>query len=91
MAQSCHVAFAFAREHPDITHHWMDISNYIVIVNIENESKLLALLKKAIELNIVYSIFKEEDLDNQLTAIALAPGDNSRRICSSLPLALKPK
>ena len=36
-----------------------------------------------------YSSFREPDINNQITALAIEPGDKGRRFCSSLPLALK--
>jgi hypothetical protein len=45
----------------------------------------LRLEKKGIR----FSTFREPDFDNELTAIALEPGDKSRRATSSFPLALK--
>jgi len=39
--------------------------------------------------NIKYSVFKEPDIDNQVTAIALEPSDLTRKLCSNIPLALK--
>jgi hypothetical protein len=39
--------------------------------------------------DILYSCFYEPDLDNQLTAIAIEPTDNARKLVSNLPLLLK--
>jgi len=39
--------------------------------------------------NIKYSIFREPDIDNQITAIAIEPSDKTRRLLSNLPLMLK--
>jgi hypothetical protein len=77
------------REYRDITEDWMSISDYIVILNIENEDKLLGLIEQAMQQDIPTSIFREPDIDNQITAIALSPGSPSKKLCSSLPLALK--
>jgi peptidyl-tRNA hydrolase len=89
LSQSCHAALHFMREHRDITEEWMSISDYIVILNIENEKELMQLVDKAKEHDIKVSIFREPDVDDQITAIALEPGIKSKKLCSNLPLALK--
>jgi hypothetical protein len=67
----------------------MNISNYICILETDTEASLLELLTQAKNEGIKTSYFIEEDLDNSLTAIALEPGEKSKKICSNLPLALK--
>jgi len=55
----------------------------------ENEAELSELLKRAVELSIPCEGFREPDYNDSLTAIALAPGEKSKRLCSHLKLALK--
>lgn len=89
LAQSCHVSFAFSNEHFDITKNWMNISNYICILSAENEKELIKLIDGCIDSNVKFSIFRESDLDNQITAIAIEPGIKSKKICNQLKLALR--
>lgn len=89
LAQSCHAAFHFSQEHPQITAQWMQSSDYICILSAPNEQELLSLVEKAKRHDIRFSCFREADLDGQMTAVALAPGMLSKKICSNLPLALK--
>ncbi len=89
MAQSCHVAFAFSQEHPIETKIWMEESNYIAILNCKNEEELIELMRSAKDLNIKLSVFKEPDLNNQITAIALEASNDSKLICKKLLSALK--
>jgi hypothetical protein len=91
LAQSCHACFQFAMEHPQLTGEWFRDSNYICILEIDNEQQLLKLYERAIEQNISISRFIEPDFDNSLTAIALEPGTMSKKLCSNLPLALRDK
>lgn len=91
LAQSCHAAFTFSKEHPDISNEWQEISNYIGILVARSEEEFSQILEKATSQNIKFSAFKEPDLDNQITAFALEPGVHSKKICSQLPLALKNK
>ena len=67
----------------------MDVSNYICVLGIENEAALKELIMAAQEQGIKHSIFREDDLDHQLTAIALEAGEKSKKLCSKLKLALR--
>lgn len=87
--QAIHCAFSFATEHNMQTINWMKHSNYLAFLSCANEQELIKLLDMAIAQNIKCSFFREEDLDNQITAIALECCDKSRKLCSSLPKALK--
>lgn len=48
--------------------------------------KLIAKLEKS---NIKYSVFREPDINNQITSITIEPSDKTRRMVSNLPLMLK--
>jgi hypothetical protein len=85
------VAFTFFQEYPDITSKWMLESNYITCCSARDEQHLYYLLTKAQEKGLVHSIFTEPDLGDQLTAICFEPSEDARKLCSSLPLALKGK
>jgi len=87
LAQSCHAAFSFSQEYPDITKQWIHNSNYIVVLEIDNEKSLSDLFHQASELNILASQFREPDLNNSLTAIVLSPGDATKFLCKKLKLA----
>lgn len=89
LAQSCHCAFAFATQHPGITKNWIDISNYICILEASNQEELIDLLSQAEVSRVPTALFREPDYGDSVTAIALAPGTESKRICANLKLALK--
>lgn len=89
LAQSTHAAIQFCFEHSLITSEWYRNSNYIAILAAKDEDELTAFCKRLVKKGIKFSTFREPDLDNELTAIALEPGDKSRRATSSFPLALK--
>lgn len=88
ISQSCHALSQFAFEHKEIYDSWFTTSNYIIILSVNNEKELLDLLGKADYYNIRYSLFREPDLDDTITAIALEPGNKTKKICQNLPLAL---
>jgi hypothetical protein len=89
LAQSCHVCLLFSAEYPEIERIWRETSNYIAILAAKNEEELVKFCERLIKKGIRFSEFREPDFDNELTAIALEPGDKSRRATSSFPLALK--
>ncbi len=91
MAQSVHAAFSFADEHPAVAHAWHRDSQFLVVVNVPDETALLALAQTAIGLGVEVSIWHEPDVDGEATAIALAPVAASKALCSSLPLAGREK
>ena len=73
-------------EHPDSESQWFKKSNYLVLLTIANEKSLSELILKASNKKIKYSIFREPDLNNEITSIALEPGQKSKRLCSNLKL-----
>lgn len=89
MTQSCHAAIQFQKEHPDIQEEWFVKSNYLAILAVEDEEALTRLIEEATRVGIRLSVFREPDIDNAITAIALEPGNRSKRLCSRFPLALK--
>lgn len=89
LAQSCHATFSFSQEYPEETKTWMIESNYIAILNCLNEFELVFLIEKAKEMNIKVSVFREPDIENQITAIALEPGVRTKELCKNLKLALR--
>ena len=83
------MAFSFAQEFPNETKQWMNDSNYICCLSVQNEQELHKIIKKALLNNIRFSIFKEPDIEDQVTAIALEPGQKTKKLCSNLKLALR--
>lgn len=88
-AQACHALREFAAEHPEIEARWFRESNNIVILQIESEERLLALVARAEATGTPYAAFREPDLGNALTALSIGP--SGHRLVSSLPLALRTK
>lgn len=79
----------FTQQYPEITYEWHSKSNYLGLLSAKDEYQLQELIAKANSIGIRYSVFREPDIGNQITAIALAPGPKTKRLCSKLPLALK--
>jgi peptidyl-tRNA hydrolase len=88
-SQLTHAAQQFEKEHFDVQNEWYSKSNHLVLLSCENEESLKQLFLKANIKGIKASAFIEPDMDNQLTAIAFEPGEDTCKLCSSLPLAFK--
>jgi len=84
--QSGHAAIQFQHEHPELAKNWFHNSNYLIFLSVNNEEELKSLIDRAITQNITVSVFREPDINNEITAIALQPCDESRKFTSGLPL-----
>jgi len=87
--QAMHALRQFVHDHSEVDRCWFEQSNYIGLLSVNNENDLYRLIETAEQRNIRFSIFKEPDIGNQITAIALEPCKESKKMCSQLKLALK--
>ena len=87
--QGMHAALDFSVAHPDIVRQWNEISNYLCFLSCPDEPALAQLALTAQMEKIPCVRFREPDLEDELTAIALAPSIVTRQLCSHLPLALR--
>ena len=88
-AQACHTLRQFTEDHPEIDRRWNDESKFLVVLSVPDEAALQHFAQEATDREIAYSVWREPDIDNQVTGIALAPGQATEKLCSQLPLALK--
>lgn len=88
-AQVAHVAFEFTIENPSLVRQWHQDSNYLVIVAVADGHAIHELAVKADDFNLAYWVMQEPDMNDEATAIALEPGQVARKLCASLPLALR--
>lgn len=86
--QSLHAALEFAIQYPTITASWNTHSNYLAFLSVDNEEELEMLFERALSERIPVVDFREPDIGNQLTAIAISPGAVSKEITAPLSLAL---
>lgn len=84
-----HALRQFVHDHPDIDKEWFEKSNYLGFLSVKDEHELIKLAESALGLGIKFSVFREPDIDNQITAIALEPGAKSKKLCSNCQLGLK--
>jgi hypothetical protein len=79
----------FAAQYPTEFLDWHKNSNSIIVLNCQNERKLIEFSQRLQEKGIRFAEFREPDIGNELTAIAICPGPDVKRICSGLPLSGK--
>jgi hypothetical protein len=58
-------------------------------LSVPDEQSLQILLEKIRWRKLVHSIFREPDIGDELTAIAVEPSEKAKKLCSRLPLALE--
>lgn len=87
--QGMHAARQFAAEHPAIEQKWFEESNTLVLLSVADGQALQDLYGAAQCKGIKGSLYRDEDLGDDVTAIALEPSDGTRRLCRALSLAMK--
>ena len=87
--QGMHAGIQFIFDHPDVASQWHLNSDYLCFLSVADEKALLEMVSQANSLGLKCSVFREPDIGNQVTAIALEPNEASKRLCSRLTLALK--
>ncbi len=89
--QSTHAAINFIFEHPDRAGPWFQNSNYLAQLEAKDERHLMSLIRKCEEYKLLYTVFREPDIGNQITAIAIEPSEMTKKVVSNLPLLFKNK
>lgn len=84
--QSGHAGIQFQHEHRRIAKRWYKKSNYLIFLSVKDETELTELISLAKSNKIKISVFREPDLNNEITSIALEPGLISNKITSNLKL-----
>ncbi len=87
--QSIHAMRLFSEEHPSIDKEWYQVSNYLGLLSVLNEQALQSLVLRLQAYDVKISIFREPDINNQITAIAVEPCEQARKLLSNIPNALK--
>jgi hypothetical protein len=82
-----HALREFANDHPDIDNQWYTKSNYLGLLVVESEQALKNLLLTAAEKGVRFSVFREPDIGDKITAITMEPSSISKKLCAKLPLA----
>jgi hypothetical protein len=85
--QSAHALIDFIFEHPTRAGPWHN-SNYLEQRVCSNEKELRLLIRKCEELGLAYTVFREPDIGNQITAIAIEPSKETEKLVRKLPRLL---
>jgi peptidyl-tRNA hydrolase len=88
-AQAVHAALEFAVAHPQMTSDWTRESNYLILLALPDEYALMGLIEQANKLGIEHTAVREPDVNDEITAVALAPCAASRKLTANLPLMLR--
>lgn len=78
----------FALEYPQIYQNWMK-NPFLVLLALKNEYELISFISKLQQNQIKYSIFREPDINNQLTSVCIEPSELTRKLTSNIPIMLK--
>jgi len=84
-----HALRQFVKDHPEVDKEWFEKSNYLGFLSVANEHELIKLAETALLKGIKISLFREPDVGDQITAMAIEPGQKSKKLCSNLQLGLK--
>lgn len=87
--QSTHAAIDFIFKHPNKASPWHKQSNYLVCLAVKTEQDLINLIKRSQLQGVDYTVFREPDIGNVITAICLEPCDATRKLTSNIPLMFK--
>lgn len=87
-AQACHAMRLFVEEHRLEENEWYRYSNNIVLLSVPDKEALMKLAYDAVNEDAPVSIFKEPDVGDEPTAIAMI-GRAARKLTGHLPRALR--
>lgn len=87
--QPAHALAEFAVQFPTTFRRWHKNHKNLVIVSVPNELALTSLYNQARDAKLKTIIFREPDIGNEHTAVAIEPNEITYKLISSLPLALK--
>ena len=85
-AQVAHALTEFSIKYPVDFHDWYNASNTIAVLQVPTILNLAKLCDRAEFESVRKAEFHEPDLNNELTAVAFEPSENTRRLLKKLDL-----
>ena len=89
--QSAHAAINFTFDHPGRAGPWFKNSNYLVLLELKSEKQLVLLIQSCVRLDLKHSVFREPDIGNEITAVAIEPSELTQKVVRKIPLLFKSK
>lgn len=68
---------------------WYVQSTFLVLLQVPDEQELVWLHNRLVAADCTVTAWREPDMGNEYTAIAVAPSEAARRMLSQLPLLLR--
>lgn len=87
--QSAHALADTILKYPREALEWHRVSNTLVFVSVPNELELIYIEDALKEKGMKFVSFREPDIGDELTAIALIPCEEASKFCKNFKLALK--
>lgn len=84
--QSSHALISFIFDFPNKASPWFKESNYLIQKSVEDELELKYLAEQCRNMGLEVSEFREPDIGNELTAIAIEPSSTTNKLVRKLPL-----
>ena len=85
--QAMHAAMEFSQQFKEECASWHFRSNSVIVLAAKNDKELWEFSQKLKREGLKFSEFREPDIGNELTAIAIVPNERAKKMCSNFPLA----
>lgn len=85
--QAMHAAMEFSQQYKEECAMWYFHSNSVIVLAAKNDRELWEFSQKLKREGLKYSEFREPDIGNELTAIAIVPNERVKKLCANFPLA----
>ena len=89
IAQTGHSIAEFAHKFPSNFNDWVETSNYLISLSIQNETRLKYLFERLKNNGVNVVAFHEPDINDQMTSLCFYGTPELRKITNKLNLALK--
>ena len=87
--QPAHALAQFSQTYPSSFKEWYDREQNLIVLATTNEKQLLKLARLFSKASLDHVVFREPDIGNHVTAVAVGPSEAACKLTSNLPLALR--